>query len=105
MIPVVGGILSDASEAVLVTAGLAKNAAGIYGMFAMMAVLLGPFIKIGAHYLMLKCSTLVCQILGEKSQCALLEAFCASMGLLLAMTGSVCVLLMISVVCFLHGVG
>ena len=32
VVPVVGGILSDASEAVLVSAGLMKNAAGIYGI-------------------------------------------------------------------------
>lgn len=104
-VPVVGGILSDASEAVLVSAGLAKNAAGIYGILAMLAVVLGPFLKIGAHYLMLKCTAAVCQIFGEKNHTALIEAFCTSMGLLLGMTGSVCVLLMVSVVCFLQGVG
>lgn len=105
MVPVVGGILSDASEAVLVSAGLAKNAAGIYGILAMLSVVLGPFLKIGVHYLMLKCTTAVCQIFGEKNHTALIESFCASMGLLLGMTGSVCVLLLVSVVCFLQGVG
>lgn len=36
VVPVVGGILSDASEAVLVSAGLMKNAAGIYGILAVL---------------------------------------------------------------------
>ena len=53
-VPIVGGILSDASEAVLVSAGVVKNAAGIYGILAIGAVCLGPFLKIGLHYLMLK---------------------------------------------------
>ena len=35
MIPVVGGILSDASEAVIIGAGMMKNAAGVYGMLAL----------------------------------------------------------------------
>ena len=47
VVPVVGGILSDASEAVLVSAGLMKNAAGIYGILAVLAVFLSPFLKIG----------------------------------------------------------
>ena len=34
VVPVVGGILSDASEAVLVSAGIVKNAVGIYGLLA-----------------------------------------------------------------------
>ena len=49
VVPVVGGILSDASEAVLVSAGLMKNAAGIYGILAVLAVFLSPFLKIGVH--------------------------------------------------------
>lgn len=44
VVPVVGGILSDASEAVLVSAGVVKNAAGIYGIFAILAVFIGPFL-------------------------------------------------------------
>lgn len=105
VVPVVGGILSDASEAVLVSAGLARNAAGIYGILAMFAVALGPFLRIGTQYLLMKGATFVSQILGEKSHSALMEAFCTSMGLLLAMTGSVCILMLVSVVCFLQGVG
>ncbi len=38
MIPVVGGILSDASEAVVISTGEVKNAAGVYGVIAILAV-------------------------------------------------------------------
>lgn len=105
VVPVVGGILSDASEAVLVSAGLAKNAAGIYGILALFSVTMGPFLRLGAHYLMLKLTAVVCQVFADKQHAQLVDDFCSSMGLLLAMTGSVCLLLMISVVCFLRGVG
>lgn len=104
-VPVVGGILSDASEAVLVTAGTVKNAVGIYGMFAVMAIWLGPFLEIGAHYLMLKGTGLVCGIFGSKTHSTLVGDFSTALGLLLAMTGSVCLMLMISMVCFLKGAG
>jgi len=105
VVPVVGGILSDASEAVLVSAGLVKNAAGIYGIFAILAVFMGPFLKIGSHYLILKGTGAVCGMLGCKQITDLIGNFSSAMGLLLAMTGSVCLLLLISTVCFLKGVG
>lgn len=105
MVPVVGGILSDASEAVLVSAGVVKNAAGIYGILAILAVCLGPFLRIGTHYILLKASGAVCSIFGSKRTTGLIQDFTTAMGLLLAMTGAVCLLLLISVVCFLRGVG
>lgn len=105
VVPVVGGILSDASEAVLVSAGVVKNAAGIYGIFAILAVCIGPFLRIGTHYLMLKATAAICAIFGSKRTTELIGDFSAAMGVLLAMTGSVCLLLLISTVCFLRGVG
>lgn len=104
-VPVVGGILSDASEAVLVGAGLMKNAAGIYGIFAVLAVALNPFLKIGAQYLVLKVTAAVCAVFGGKGMTDLIAAFSTAMGLLLAMTGCCCVLTLVSTVCFLRGVG
>lgn len=105
MVPVVGGILADASESVLVSASLAKNAAGIYGLLALGAMAVGPFLKIGCQYLLLKLTAGICGLLGSKPLAELVEDFSTAMGLILAMTGSVCLLLMISVVCFLRGVG
>lgn len=105
MVPVVGGILSDASEAVLVSAGTVKNAAGIYGIFAILAMCLDPFLKIGIHYLMLKCTGAIAGIFAPKKLSGLIADFSGAMGMLLAITGSVCLILLISIVCFLKGVG
>ena len=104
-VPVVGGILSDASEAVLVGAGIVKNAAGIYGVLAVMALFIGPFIKIGTHYLLLKATGTIGAIIGTKNSVSVIDLFSTAMGLILAMTGSVCLLLLISTVCFIKGVG
>ena len=105
VVPVVGGILSDASEAVLVSAGVVKNAAGIYGIFAVLALIAEPFFRIGVHYLILKFTAAVCGIFGSKRITELIGDFTSVMGLLLAMTGTVCLLILISTVCFLRGVG
>lgn len=104
VVPVVGGILSDASEAVLVSAGTVKNAAGIYGLFAVLAISMGPFLKIGAHYMLLRLTGTVCSIFGSKRITDLIQDFAAAMGYLLAMTGAVSLMLLISTVCFMRGV-
>lgn len=103
VVPVVGGILSDASEAVLVGAGTIKNAAGLYGMFAVLALWIEPFMKIGIHYLLLKATGSACEVFGGKQTTDLIGDFSSSMGLLLGMTGAVCLMLMISVICFMKG--
>lgn len=103
-VPVVGGILSDASESVLASAAMAKNAVGLYGLFAILAVFLNPFIKIGCHYLLLKATGAMCAIFGSKTMTELIGDFSTAMGLLLGITGSVCLLLLISTICFIRGV-
>lgn len=104
-VPVVGGILSDASEAVLVSAGTVKNAVGIYGLLAILAVWIGPFLRIGAHYLIVKALEAVCGVFGIKAVSQLVTDFSCAMGLILAMTGTVCLMLIIGTVCFMKGAG
>ncbi len=105
MVPVVGSILSDASETILVSAGVVKNAAGIYGMLAILAIAVGPFLKIGVQYLLLKLTAAICGVFAGKEITGLIDDFSGAMGFLLAMTGTLCLLLLISVVCFLKGMG
>lgn len=102
-VPVVGGILSDASEAVLVSMQLMKNAAGIYGILAALAVFIGPFLKVGVQYLALKLSAALTGIFASKSICALLNDIASAMGLLLAMLAAACTMVLVSTVCYLRG--
>lgn len=103
-VPVVGGILSDASEAVLVSMQLMKNAAGVYGILAAVAVCIGPFLKVGIQYLGLKLSAALCSIFAAKNICSLVNDIAAAMGLLLAMLAAACTMVLVSTVCFLRGV-
>lgn len=105
VVPVVGGILSDASETILLSAGVMKSAAGIYGIFAILAICVSPFLQIGVQYLLLKATGSVCNIFGYKPAVSLIEDFSSGMGFILAMTGTVCMLLLISIVCFMKGMG
>lgn len=104
MVPVVGNILSDASEAVLVSASMMKNAAGIYGLLTVIALWLGPFLRIGVQYSLLKITAGLCEMFGTKEMTGLIKDFSSTMGLVLAMTGSVSLIFLISIICFMKGV-
>ena len=105
VVPVVGGILSDASETVLVGAGLMKNSVGIYGLLTVIALWIEPFLQIGVQYLLLKLTGGVCSAFGPKETSGLVQAFTGAMGFVLAMIGSICVMILVSTVCFMRGVG
>lgn len=105
VVPVVGGVLSEASEAVLVSASLMKNAAGLYGIFAVLALFVYPFLKITCHYFLLKLTEAACCILGNDSLTQIAGAFSTAMGLLLGITAAACVMVLVSTVCFMKGVG
>lgn len=104
-VPVIGSTLADASESLLLSAGLVKNSIGIYGIFAFSAIFLLPFLRIGMHYLMMKGTAALCAVVGSKRLTELTEDFSSAMGLLLGMTGTICALSVIGTVCFLKGAG
>lgn len=103
-VPVVGSILSDATEAVLVSAGVMRSAAGIYGVLTILALCIGPFLRIGVQYLLLRSTAALCLSLDRGRASALIEDFSAALGMLLAMIGTQGVLILISTVCFMKGV-
>ncbi|MBE6958534.1 MAG: stage III sporulation protein AE [Ruminococcaceae bacterium] len=105
VVPVVGGILSDASEAVILSAGVMKNAVGIYGLLVILAIWIAPFLQLGIQFLLLKLTAALSGVFDVKQASNLIEDFSSAMGLLLAMTGTVSLLMFISTVCFMKGMG
>ncbi len=103
-VPVVGGIISDASEAILVSAGLVKSAVGVYGLLAIIAILIGPMVQIGSQYLLLKATSGVCAAIDSKEASSLISDFSGAMGMVMAMSCTVGLLFLISTVCFMKGV-
>lgn len=103
-VPVVGNIIADASETVLVSAKVMKSTTGVYGLIAILAMWVGPFLEIGIQYLMLKITASVCCVFGKKGPTKLIESFSGVMGFLLAITSTVCLLFLISIVCLMRGI-
>ena len=105
VVPVVGGILSDAAETVLAGASTVRSTAGVVGLLAVLAITVVPFLQLAAQYLLLKLTSALCSVVGNPEQSGLVESFAQAMGLVLAMVGTGCLLHLISIVCFMKGVG
>lgn len=103
-VPIVGNIISDASESILSGIGFVKSSVGIYGLLVIFSIWIGPFLKIGIQYLILKITAAVCGMLDSKGGSGVIADISSIMGFLLAITGTVSLLLMISIVCFIKGV-
>ena len=103
-VPVVGSIISDASETVLVSAGLLKNSVGVFGMLAVFSIAALPFLRIGVHYLAFKLTSAIAGSLDSGGLGKLLDVLTSAMGMLLAMTGIGALMLLISIVCSMKAV-
>jgi len=101
MVPVVGGMVSDASETILVSAGYLLTATGTLGMLAVMSILIVPFLNIGIRYVALLLTSAVCSLFAGKRQQILLEASATATGFLLAMTCTCALMTFISCVCYM----
>lgn len=103
-VPVVGGIISDASETILLSAGVMKSAVGIYGLLAITSLFIGPFLKIAIQYLLLKVTSAACRTISGKDDTVLIGDFSVAVGFLLAVICTIGVMLFVSTVCFMRGV-
>lgn len=104
-VPVVGGILSDAADTVLLSAAALGSGAGVWGILTVLAIFCAPALKIGCQYLMLKLTAVLGSALGGSRGAELAGDFAAGMGFLMALVSTQAVLLLVSGVCFLRGLG
>ena len=98
VVPVVGGILSDAAETVLAGAGILKNAVGVFGMLVILCICVAPFLQLGIHYLTYKAASALSATVSNGRVAGLIDNVGGAFGLVLGMTGACALLLLISMV-------
>ena len=96
VVPVVGGIIAEASETVLVGAGMLKNTVGLMGMLAILAACAYPFLQLGVQYLLYKLTAFLAAAIGAPGLCKLIDGLGGAFGLVLGMTGACALLLLVS---------
>lgn len=105
LIPVVGRVISDASETILVGAGALKNTVGVIGLLAVLAICLMPFLRLLAHYLAYKLSAALSATVADSRLWEMIAGIGTAFGLILGMTGSCAVVMLVSMLSGLTGGG
>lgn len=99
LVPVVGGVISDTAETLLAGASVLRNAVGVFGMLAVGGICVGPFLNLGVHYLLYRCTAaLAATAAGEGRVTGLIDGLSTAFALILAMTGACAVLLLVAMV-------
>ena len=98
LLPVVGGIISDAAGTVVSGAGLIRNGIGALGMLAVAGICAGPFVALGSHYLVFKITAAFTAAISDKRIGKLIDGIAWGFGMILALVGSSCVMVFISAV-------
>lgn len=97
-VPVVGGILSDAAETVLVGAGVLRGTVGVAGMLSVLAICTAPFLELGVHYMTYKMTAALAGTVANSKLSGLIDHISSAFGLILGMTGACALLLLVSLV-------
>ena len=98
VLPVVGSIIADASETVLAGASILRNAVGIFGLLAVVATCLLPFLRLGAHYLLYKAAAGLSGAIADSRITKLVNAVSTAFGMMLGLVGASALMLFISII-------
>ena len=86
-LPVVGRLLSDASEALVAGAGLLRGSLGIYGMLVVLAIVCLPVLRLALRCLLFRAAAALCAGIAGERQSRLIDRLSAVYGLLLGLVG------------------
>ena len=97
-VPVVGGILADASETVLAGTGALRGSVGAAGLLVVLTICLGPFLHLAVQYVIYKGVSALCAVVAQPELAALVDSIGTAFGLVLGMTGAAALILLVSIV-------
>lgn len=100
-VPMVGGILSDATETVLAQSKVALQTTGVFGLLALLAVLLVPFFRIAVQQIVLSVTSAVCGLLGAAAVAKLTAAMAKAVSFYLAASAAAGLFCFVSCVCLM----
>jgi len=97
-VPVVGGIISDATETVTAGAELLKNSIGVFGTLGVFSICLLPFVHLAVQFLLYKLTAFLASAVGSEPLVNLIDAIGSVFGLVLGMVGAGALVLLIAVI-------
>lgn len=103
-VPLVGGILSDATGAVLSGASLLRNSIGIFGVIGVLGFCLIPFMRLGVQFLLYKLIAALSGLLSEHPVSSLIQELGSVFALVMGMTGACAMVVLLSLVSVISSV-
>lgn len=97
VLPVVGGIISDAAGTLVAGAGLLRGAVGALGAAVIAAICLVPFLSLGLRYLLYKLAAALAGCFADKRLADLIGDVGSVFALVLGVTGACAAMLFISI--------
>ena len=104
-LPVVGSIISDAAGTVLSGAQVLKNSIGVFGLFAVLAICLVPFLKLGINYLIYKAAAMLAATVADKNISKAISSVSTAIGIVLGAVGTCAIMLFFSIISVIKAVG
>lgn len=95
-LPVVGGMISDVSGMVLSAAGIVRTCAGAFGLIAVCAICLGPFVLLTAKMLLFKAVSTLAEAVPCGRLPALFSGVADAAAMLMGLLGSCSIMLFLS---------
>ena len=86
-------------------AGLLRSAVGVFGMIAVAATCITPFLTLGLQYLLYKASAALAGVFTDKRIGSLISALGGAFGTVLGLVGAVAIMLFISIISLIKVVG
>ena len=105
LLPIVGGVLSDAADTILAGAGIVRNSIGIFGLLVILAACLMPVLRLLAHYLVFKGTAALSEAFTDKPMAELISGIGSAFALILGLVGSAGLMLFISIYSSLGAMG
>ncbi len=103
-VPVVGKMISGASESLVAGAGIIRNAIGLFGLGAVLAVCAAPFLAIGLRYLLFKAAAAIVGLIAGDRIAALVDGISGAYGMLLGLVGCSAIFMFISILLLIRTV-
>ncbi len=102
VLPVVGGIVSDAAAAVVNGAGMMKNSVGLFGLLAVCGVCVLPVVKLVIHTLTYRLAGAFAAAVAEPRLSGLISAIGEAVGMMLGIAGACAMMLFLSITCLIR---
>lgn len=104
ILPVVGGMLSDAASTVLASANVIKTSAGALSLVAICAMCAGPFIMLSIKMLLFKLAAAASDMVPDIRLSGFINDIGTALSFLLGLLGSVSIILFISIMSVIKAV-